>query len=96
MKAKKQTQAVRIEFHHEQAQTVFIAGTFNEWDSSNTPMTALGNGRWGKELALLPGRYEYRIIVDGQWMCDPAAAERVSNSYGDFNSVLNVPPKPSA
>ena len=96
MKTKKQTQTVRIEFHHEQAQAVFIAGTFNDWNPNNTPMTALGNGRWGKDLALPPGRYEYRIIVDGQWMCDPAAAEQVSNSYGEFNSVLNVLPKPAA
>ena len=95
-KRKGQRQAVRIEFHHEQAQAVFIAGTFNDWHASNTPMIALGNGRWGKELSLPPGRYEYRIIVDGQWMCDPAAAETTANSYGDFNSVFNVPPKPSA
>lgn len=87
---------VRIEFHHEQAQAVFIAGTFNEWNPNTTPMIALGEGRWVKELALPPGRYEYRIIVDGQWTSDPAAAEQVSNSYGEFNSVLNVPAKPAA
>jgi 1,4-alpha-glucan branching enzyme len=87
---------VRIEFHREQAQAVFIAGTFNDWNANTTSMIALGEGRWVKELVLPPGRYEYRVIVDGQWTCDPAAAEQVSNSYGDFNSVLNVPPKPAA
>lgn len=92
----KNKNAVRIEFHHEQAQAVFIAGPFNDWNSNTSPMIALGNGRWVKELALPPGRYEYRFVVDGQWICDPAAAEQVPNSYGDFNSVLIVPSKPAA
>ena len=97
MKPKKShSHSVRIEFHHEQAQAVFIAGTFNDWNPNTTPMIAMGEGRWVKELALPPGRYEYRIIVDGQWTSDPAAAEQASNSYGEFNSVLNVPPKPAA
>ena len=93
---KSHSHSVRIEFHHEQAQAVFIAGTFNDWNPKTTPMIALGEGRWVKELALPPGRYEYRIIVGGQWTSDPAAAEQVSNSYGEFNSVLNVPPKQAA
>lgn len=84
---------VRIEFHDEQAQAVFIAGTFNDWQPSVTPMIATGNGRWIKELALLPGRYEYRLVVDGEWISDPAAAESVSNSFGSANSVLVVKPR---
>ena len=97
MKPKKShPHSVRIEFHHVQAQVVFIAGTFNDWNPNTTPMIAPGDGRWLKELALPPGRYEYRIIVDGQWTCDPAVAEQVCNSDGDFNSVLNVPLKPAA
>ena len=97
MKTKKsRLHPVRIEFHHEQAQVVFIAGTFNDWNPNTTPLIALGKGKWVKELALPSGRYEYRIIVDGQWTCDPAAAEQVSNSHGDFNSVLNVSPRSSA
>lgn len=88
-----QSQRVRIEFHHKQAQAVFIGGTFNDWHPSVTPMTALGEGRWVKELSLPPGRYEYRFVVDGEWMSDPAAADSLPNSHGSCNSVLNVPPK---
>lgn len=96
MKTKKQTQAVQIEFHHEQAQAVFIAGTFNDWRPTVTPMIARGGGRWVKELALPPGRYEYLLVVDGVWVCDPSAPEQVSNPHGGCNSVLNIPPKPVA
>lgn len=88
-----ESQRVQIEFHAEQAQAMFIAGTFNDWHPNVTPMLALGGGRWAKELTLPPGRYEYRLVVDGEWLCDPAAKEQASNPYGGFNSVLVVSPK---
>lgn len=89
-KSKGQRQAVRIEFHHEQARGVFIAGTFNDWQPTATPMIALGDGRWVKELALPPGRYEYRLVVDGEWISDPAVPEQAPNPHGSFNSVIVV------
>ena len=54
-------------------------------------MIALGNGRWLKELALPPGRYEYRLVVDGQWIDDPLAKEFVPNPHGSRNGVIVVP-----
>ncbi len=91
MKSKKnRPHPVRIEFHHEQAQAVFIAGTFNEWRPDTSPMIRLGEGRWVKELVLSPGRYEYLFVVDGVWVCDPSAREQVPNPHGGHNSVLIV------
>lgn len=83
-------QVLRIEFHDENAQAVSIAGTFNDWRPGVVPMIPLGQGRWVKELSLPPGRYEYRLVVDGQWICDPAAAEKVTNPHGSHNSVIIV------
>lgn len=54
-------------------------------------MIPLGDGRWVKQLALLPGHYEYRFVVDGQWMDDPKAQACVSNPHGGVNAVLVVP-----
>ena len=53
-------------------------------------MVAMPDGRWLKELALPPGRYEYRFVVDGVWTDDPAAAELVDNGFGGRNAILNV------
>ncbi|ODU23809.1 MAG: hypothetical protein ABS95_02960, partial [Verrucomicrobia bacterium SCN 57-15] len=74
-----QTKKVPIDFQDEQAQQVQMAGTFNDWHPAATPMLCLGSGRWGKELFLPPGRYEYRLVVDGEWRCDPSAAGQVPN-----------------
>jgi len=84
------TKAIRIEFSHLTAQTVKIAGSFNDWRPEATRMIPLGNGRWRKELALPPGAYEYLFVADGQWIADPFAEETVRNPFGGVNSVMRV------
>ena len=81
---------VCLELTHPTAQAVAIAGSFNDWHPSATPLIALGEGRWRKELTLPPGRYEYRLVVDGQWVDDPAAKETVPNSFGGVNAALEI------
>jgi 1,4-alpha-glucan branching enzyme len=82
--------AVRIEYTDPTAAAVCVAGTFNEWRPEATPMVAVGDGRWVKDLALPPGRYEYRIVADGEWKADPLAREVNPNPFGGLNSVLKV------
>ena len=72
------------------ARTVFLAGSFNQWNPSATPMTRLSEGKWGKELLLPPGRYEYQFVVDGRWTPDLKAADEMPNPFGGFNSVVEV------
>jgi hypothetical protein len=47
-------------------------------------------GRWKATASLPPGRYEYRFVVDGQWISDPSAKEFVGNSFGSTNSILVI------
>lgn len=49
------TRKVRIEFQSDTAMTVFIAGTFNDWRPNATPMIAVADRKWVKELTLAPG-----------------------------------------
>ena len=84
------SQCVRLELARPDAQEVGIAGSFNDWHPSVTPMIRLNDGKWAKQLALLPGRYEYRFVVDGEWVDDPAATELIPNSFGTANAVLVV------
>ena len=83
-------QRVHFEFTSPTAESVCIAGTFNEWRENATPMILLQPGRWAKDLVLPPGAYEYRLVVDGQWVTDPLARETVPNPFGSFNAVLKL------
>ena len=85
---------VRFEFTHPTAAHVCIAGCFNHWDAEAKAMHPLGEGRWFRETSLVPGTYEYRLVVDGHWIADPNAHETVPNPYGGLNSVLKVAPRP--
>jgi 1,4-alpha-glucan branching enzyme len=72
-----------------QARAVAVAGSFNNWDLKRTPMRKEAT-TWKASLTLPPGRYEYRFVVDGQWLSDPKAKESVHNSYGTTNSIIVV------
>lgn len=87
-------QSIRIEFTNESASVVAIAGTFNDWHPDATQMVRVSDGHWVKDLVLPPGRYEYRLVVDGSWMPHPSAQETEPNPFGGRNSVLTVSPLP--
>ena len=59
---------VFLELTKSTPQSVCIAGTFNDWRPEVTRMIHMGDGCWGKELSLPPGNYEYRLVVDGEWI----------------------------
>jgi 1,4-alpha-glucan branching enzyme len=87
----RKTRRVHVEFIDPVAESVGIAGTFNDWRPEVTPMIHLGGGRWVKDLALLPGVYEYCLVVDrGTWVTDPRASETAPNPFGGLNAVLRV------
>ena len=59
------------------AEQVYVCGDFNGWRPAGLRMI---------------GRYEYKFVVDGQWMHDPDARESVPNIHGSLNSVVEVGP----
>lgn len=75
----------------EQAQRVLIAGDFNNWSPMSTPLTSEGEpGKWVAKLPLMPGRYRYRFVVDGQWVTDPHNQYVEVNQFGELNNVVEV------
>ena len=72
-----------------EAKSVSVAGSFNGWDPTVTPLKKV-DGTWHAKVGLPRGRHEYRFVVDGQWMADPGARESVANPFGSYNSVLSV------
>lgn len=84
------TKDVELVFDSPRAQSVSVAGTFNNWNPEQTPLEKGPDGKWKTRLSLKPGRYEYRFVADGQWLSDPAAVESIPNEFGSTNSVLTV------
>jgi 1,4-alpha-glucan branching enzyme len=84
-------QEVVLEFVSPTAREVKVAGAFNDWHPESTPLIKTKDGEWVVRLMLRAGEYEYRLIVDGQWIEDPEADQRAANPHGGFNSVLRVP-----
>jgi hypothetical protein len=78
--------------HAPGASQVEIAGDFNGWSPAHTPMVRQGeNGCFRALLPLAPGRYCYRLVVDGQWRSDPHNSYVEANPFGELNSVVEVP-----
>ncbi len=73
-----------------QAKSVGVAGSFNGWDATKTPMKKGGSGTWVARVSLASGRYEYRFVVDNRWISDPSAKASVPNPHGGTNSVVVV------
>gem|GEM_PF-1221398 len=90
VKAPATARRVSFELVAPEARTIFLAGSFNDWNPSATPMMRLHDLKWAKEIWLPAGRYEYLFVVDGQWIPDPKALGRVSNPFGRYNSVLLI------
>ena len=84
---------VRFVCHAPDARRVQVAGDFNSWGTvdGETEMTPTDQtGVWRKEIRVGPGRYAYRLIIDGRWCSDPANPYVESNPYGELNSVVEV------
>jgi 1,4-alpha-glucan branching enzyme len=70
---------------------VYLCGDFNEWTPTSLRMIRDGSSdRWKKRLTLPPGRYNYKFVVDGEWVHDPKASENVRNQHGSLNSIMQV------
>jgi 1,4-alpha-glucan branching enzyme len=80
----------RFEFVDPTARNVSVAGCFNQWQPGANPLQPGEKGHWHSEIALPPGTYEYRFVVDGLWLADPAAVETVPNPFGGRNSIFKV------
>lgn len=73
------------------SQRVFIAGDFNHWTPQETPMRFSESIRaYEAWLTLAPGRYRYRLVVDGEWIIDPANPRTEASDSGQLHSLLSV------
>jgi hypothetical protein len=71
------------------AYKVVLSGTFNHWNEQSFRMIKEGQD-WKLKFQMPPGIYEYKFIVDGEWITDPANKFKVQNQHFTYNSILIV------
>ncbi len=71
------------------ARIVAVAGSFNNWNQSQFLFARVGD-EWVCKIKLPPGEYEYKFIIDGDWLVDPRNPKTKHDDRGNVNSVLIV------
>jgi 1,4-alpha-glucan branching enzyme len=89
-KAADSRRKVTFTYFAPEAATVLVAGDFTKWESSPIRLVKETTGQWKATVALAPGKYQYRLLVDGHWQNDPACPEVQPNEFGSQNCVLSV------
>lgn len=79
---------VRFTYVSEAASSVSLVGDWNGWSPNATPLDGEPGGVWVAQVFIDPGVYEYKLLVDGEWLADPDNPELSENG----NSVLRVGP----
>ncbi len=78
---------VLFTYYAPDAQSVYLVGDFNSWNTSANPMKKDKDGVWKIVIPLAPGKYQYKFFVDGRYEADPTNPI-TEGPYG--NSVIRV------
>ena len=68
---------------------VQIKGQMNEWNPSAGYLYE-EEGKWHIDFQLFPGKYQYKLIIDGKEKNDAVNPDSVSNGNGGYNSQLTL------
>lgn len=79
---------VRIAHRAANARSVAVAGSFSNWEPIR--LRKQKDGSYVANVAIAPGSYEYKFIVDGDWQVDPDNSAWALNPYGTLNSLMIV------
>jgi len=72
------------------AKKVNVCGDFNAWNAEELTMNKTRGG-WQLPYVLASGNYEYKFVVDGEWITDPTNPYTVGVG-NSVNSYLTVKP----
>jgi hypothetical protein len=73
-----------------QAKKVLLAGSFTNWQYGAIEMVRTDSG-WVAPVKLVPGKYWYKFIVDGNWTIDNDNRNNENDGEGNTNSVYYQP-----
>ena len=75
-----------------EAESVYLAGEFNDWDVTATPMKPNSKGVYKVTLELEPDReYQFRYLVNSEHWCNDWHADAYTpGSFGKDNCVVDT------
>lgn len=88
VKAKKQK--ITFSLEAPEAKEVHLVAEFNDWKNGVHLMKNDGKGVWVRSVMLPPGTFEYKFLVDGQWVADPRNERVCLNRFGTTISIVSV------
>ena len=82
---------IRFRLFYPEAETISIAGSFNNWNPAVHFLSENPSDYWTILLSLPKGRYQYMFVIDQQiWIHDPGAEMIINDGFGQKNSLLVV------
>ncbi len=82
---------VRFRFRLPKARAAAVIGTFNAWNEHAGELHAVGDGWFERTSSIPPGRYRYRLVVDGRVVRPAGASAYAPDDFGSEDAVLVVP-----
>jgi 1,4-alpha-glucan branching enzyme len=84
---------VRFEHVDSEARAVAIAGSFNDWSPTATPLVRAGSrGVWSALVPLPAGEHRFMFVVDGRrWVVPARATAFEDDGFGSTNAMVVVP-----
>ena len=79
-----------------QAESVYLAASFNDWDPHARPLKKDARGLWKTSVTLPLGKHEYRFVVDGEWRDDPAVRKSTAPTPSAPPTAFCTPKPPRA
>jgi len=65
-----------------------LAGDFTDWRPME--MKKQKDGTFAATVPLVSGSYQYKFVLNGEWVVDPDNNSWALNPYGTLNSVAQV------
>lgn len=74
-----------------EANKVVVAGDFNKWNTETNELKKLKNGTFKGTIDLAKDHsYEFKYVVDGEWINDEQADGYTWNEFANENCVVTV------
>eukprot|EP01120_Amphizonella_sp_Union-15-10_P001390 TRINITY_DN1146_c0_g1_i3.p1 TRINITY_DN1146_c0_g1~~TRINITY_DN1146_c0_g1_i3.p1 ORF type:complete len:134 (+),score=7.45 TRINITY_DN1146_c0_g1_i3:69-470(+) len=80
-----------FEWPYRGASHVVLRAQFLDNWTKEVPLVQEPNNTWSVVVPVPPGHWEYKFVVDGTWVHDPARPSQ-PDAFGSHNNIINIDP----